>query len=327
MACGHEASTIDVKHRGAHVFGRLDTANVQTLKQTNIEWVTLVEWGDQDDYDSPIVTHEFGDSLRELQRDAGWLRQIKLLRDAGFKVFFKPHLWLSDPSAGKWRSDIFPANEKDWELWRGSYRDFILRYAKIAEQANVEMFCIGTELTRLTLEKPVFWKTLIQEVRSVYSGELTYAANWYDEFEEITFWDQLDFVGIQAYFPLVENEFPTVDQISRGWDQYLPAIESIHAKYDRKILFTELGYKSTAGSAIEPWRWLEDPTNQDKLLSIETQANCYEAFFRTVWEKEWFAGVHLWQFRSDYFAAKDASGLNFTPQGKPAESIITRGFE
>jgi len=199
--------------------------------------------------------------------------------------------------------------------------------AEIAEQTNVEMFCIGTELTRLTTEKPVYWKNLIQEVRSIYSGKITYAANWYNEIEEITFWNELNFVGIQAYFPLVKNKYPTVKQISRGWIKYFPAIESIHKKYNRKILFTEMGYKSTADSAIEPWKWVEDSTIKDNHFSTETQANCYEAFFNTVWKKEWFAGVHIWQLRSDYIDHVGKKNLGFTPQGKPAENIIAKGFE
>ncbi|MDH3652612.1 MAG: hypothetical protein OEQ53_23170 [Saprospiraceae bacterium] len=189
------------------------------------------------------------------------------------------------------------------------------------------MFCIGTELSRLSVEKTGFWRNLIQEIRSIYSGKLTYAANWHNEFEKITFWDDLDFIGIQAYFPLVQNNYPSIEQISKGWDKHFPAIESIHKKYNRKVLFTEMGYKSTADSAIEPWEWIEDSSDLDKLFSTETQVNCYEAFFKTVWDKEWFAGVHIWQLRSDYVADGGRNNLDYTPQGKPAENTIAEGFE
>ncbi len=318
---------VDDKQRGAHVFGIVDTTNFQPLVQNNLEWITMVSWGFQDDYDSPDVTHHNGDSLYMLQHNIHWKNKIEAVRAAGFKVFFKPHLWIDHPTNGKWRSDIFPTNEENWELWQKTYRNFILRYAKVAEQANAEMFCIGTEFSRLTVGKPDYWIDLIKEIRNIYSGKITYAANWYDEYEQITFWDKLDYIGVQAYFPLVKNEYPSVEQISKGWKKYFPALESIHKKYNRKILFTEMGYKSTADSAIEPWQWIEHGSNQNKAFSTETQANCYQAFFNTVWKKKWFAGVHIWQMRSDYVKTSGKNNLDFTPQGKPAEGIIAKGYE
>ena len=315
------------KQRGAHVFGRLDSSNFQFLYRNNIEWVTLVAWASQGDYDSPIVRHHNGDSLRMRQSDADWIKRLELVHSQGFKVFFKPHVWIDNPSDGKWRSDVFPTNEANWESWKKSYREFILRYANLAQQADVEMFCIGTEFSKLSVQKPLFWKALIQEVRTVYSGQITYAANWYNEYEKITFWGDLDYIGIQAYFPLVKNKYPSVRQISKGWRKYLPTIKSIHKKYNRPILFSEIGYKSTADSAIRPWEWMDNPYSKDKAFSAETQANCYEAFFNTLWEKEWFAGIHIWQLRSDNAGNNGKNHLGFTPLGKPAEGVIAKGFK
>ena len=318
----------DEKQKGVHVFGYLDSTNLQPLIQSNFDWITMVSYGDQKDYDSPSMNYYRGDSLQTIQRDSIWKSQINLAHSAGFKVFLKPHIWLYAPSDGKWRSDIFPTNEENWRLWQKNYREFILLYAKIAEENKVELFCVGTELSRLSVEKSDFWKDLIREVRSIYSGELTYAANWYHEFETITFWEDLDYIGIQAYFPLTKNENPTVGQVSKGWRKYLPSIASVHEKYNRKILFTEIGYKSTADSAIKPWEWIDySSDHQNELLSTATQANCYEAFFNTVWKKKWLAGIHIWQWRSDYVKGRGKSHLDFTPQEKPAENIIARGFE
>ncbi len=320
-------NAVDNKQRGAHIFGHLDSTNIQPFIQNNIDWITLVSYSDQKDFDSPTLNYYKGDSLKMAKRDSSWKSQIDLAHSFGFKVFLKPHVWIYDPSDGKWRSDVFPTNESNWNLWQKNYREFILLYAKIAEQNDVELFCIGAEFSRLTIEKPDFWRSLIKDVKSIYSGKITYAANWYDEFENITFWQELDYIGIQAYFPLVKNEYPTVEQISIGWEKHLDVIENIHKKFNRKILFTEIGYKSTADSAIEPWQWIENSAIQNKKFSPETQANCYQAFFNTVWKKAWFAGIHIWQMRSDYKAEIGKNNLNFTPQGKQAEIIIARGFQ
>ena len=320
-------NAVDNKQRGAHVFGYLDSTNLRPFIQNNFDWITMVSYGVQDDYDSPTMGDNRGDSLEVVRRESIWKGQIDIAHSSGFKVFMKPHVWVHNTSGGKWRSDIFPANEDNWKLWENNYREYILLYANIAAQNNVEMFCIGTELSRLSVEKTDFWEDLIREVRTIYSGKITYAANWNTEFEEITFWDKLDYIGIQAYFPLVRNKYPTVEQLSKGWDKYSPAMEAIHKKYNLKILFTEMGYKSTADSAIEPWEWIENYSNADQLVSTETQANCYRAFFNTIWRKEWFAGVHIWQLRSDYGANGLKNKMDFTPQGKPAENVIAKGFE
>ena len=315
------------KQKGAHVFGRLNATNLEPFVENNFNWITMVSYAGQKDYDSPSMRYYRGDSLNAVRRDSIWKSQIDIAHAKGFKVFMKPHIWIGNPTEGKWRNDIYPANEDNWKLWQKNYREFILFYAKIAEQNNVALFCIGTELTRLTLEKPLFWRSLIKDVRKIYSGQLTYAANWSSEFENITFWDDLDFIGIQAYFPLVKNEYPSVAQISEGWSQHIPIIETIHKKYNRKVLFTEMGYKSTADSAIEPWEWIENTSHEEVAVSFETQANCYEAFFNTIWNKEWFAGVHIWQLRSDYLENSTYGDMDFTPQFKLAERIIAKGFE
>ena len=327
-SCGLVSSSANEKQRGAHVFGMIDSTDFRFLKQNNIKWITLVAWSFQENCESPDIRHHNGDSTQIRQMNANWLRRLKRVRAAGYKVFVKPHVWVSQTDGGKWRSDIFPTNDKNWESWKKGYRDFILRYATLAQQAQAEMFCIGTEFTRLSLEKPRFWKSLIKEVRTVYSGKITYAANWYKEYENIRFWKDLDYIGIQAYFPLTKTKNPNTRQIAKGWAKHLPTIEAVQKKHKRKVLFTELGYKSTADSAISPWEWIEHSDKQKEDYSGETQANCYAAFFNTVWKKDWFAGVHIWQLRSDFKKSnRKAFNLDFTPQGKPAEQVIANGFK
>jgi hypothetical protein len=87
-----------------------------------------------------------------------------------------------------------------------------------------------------------------------------------------------------------------------------------------------MGYKSTSNSASEPWTWVEDDSADIGLISYKTQSNCFKAFFNTIWNQEWFAGVHIYQIRSD-FKERDFNEKEFTPQGKPAELIISEGFK
>ena len=317
--------SLDKKQKGAHYFALVDSTFSEPLEELNIEWVAWVSWAYQDDYDSPELTHHNGDSTMIEESNASWVNTIKTIREQGYKVFVKPHIWLSKPTEGKWRSHIKFSNEEDWNTWKHNYRDFMFRYAELAELAGAEMFCIGTELSVLTIQEPDFWRELIQDIRKIYSGKITYGANWYHEYENITFWDELDYIGVQAYFPLTKNESPTTDEIEQGWQKYLPQLQKISNRFQKKILFTELGYRSTVKAASEPWLWIEQSCNNPDHYSPETQVNSYTAFFNQVWPQEWFGGVHLWQLR-DHTPKEDQIDLNFTPRGKPASQIIANKF-
>lgn len=72
---------------------------------------------------------------------------------------------------------------------------------------------------------------------------------------------------------------------------------------------------------------MEEPASMDAIFSIETQANCYQDFFDTVWNEDWFADVHIWQLRSDFDKEDKYYDLDFTPQGNPALAIIAKDFK
>ena len=316
------------KQRGGHVFGRMDTTNIHVMDTYNLDWLTFVPWGSQEDYDSQeiIRSRRNRDSTHLKQYLESRTDQIRMARERGYKVFYKPHIWMHEPSEGKWRSDIYPTSAENWDLWKESYRKYILQWARVAEDGGAEMFCVGTELTRLTLEKSAYWETLIEEIRAIYSGKLTYAANWYEEYENITFWDQLDYIGVQSYFPLTDHDSPSLDDIKSGWQPHLERLTAISQQYNKPILFTELGYKSTIDSARRPWEWLDYQDDMGIPIAEETQADCYRAFFSEVWPQPWFSGVHLWQFRWDFEKGRGKSDWDFTPQGKLAAEVIKEGF-
>ena len=69
-------------------------------------------------------------------------------------------------------------NEADWKILEGSYGKFILDYAQLAQELKLEIFCIGTELENFVSNRPIYWAQLVKDVRAVYKGKLTYAANW-----------------------------------------------------------------------------------------------------------------------------------------------------
>ena len=158
----------------------------------------------------------------------------------------------------------------------------------------------------------------------MYSGKITYGANWDREYKEINFWDKLDYIGIQAYFPLSDKNYPDYREIRGGWNNHLTEIDSISRLYNKEVIFTELGYKSTPDAARYPWGWENFSENIFQRISTKTQAYCYQAFFEKIWTQDWMAGVMIWQWQT---SDRDNDGNhNFTPEGKPAFNELAKGF-
>jgi len=105
------------------------------------------------------------------------------------------------------------------------------------------------------------WVELIDRTREIYEGSLTYAAN-FDQYQFVDFWDQLDLIGINAYFPLRGRDLPlemagaSVDLFRSRWSTILQEIDDFRRQQgvpDHRVLLTELGYVRRANCTIEPW--------------------------------------------------------------------------
>lgn len=105
------------------------------------------------------------------------------------------------------------------------------------------------------------WRGLVDRVRGRFSGRLTYAAN-FDNYMNVGFWDRLDAMGVNAYFPLRAGaELPAslaAEEASYrdGWWSVFDGIASFqrsHALRGMPVVFTELGYTSRRHTTIEPW--------------------------------------------------------------------------
>ena len=295
------------------------------LKMNNIQWINQTPFAFQREHDSPELKYLTDDYVWWGERDVGIQTTTAMARKLGIKSILKPHIWMHANHSGKWRAEIAMKNEQDWQKWFDHYRQFILHYARLAQKTGIEVFCIGTELLRTVQERETDWRQLISEVRQVYHGKLTYAANWYQEYEIVPFWDQLDYIGIQAYFPLTERENPTLEDLMRGWKPYVTQIEKIQKQYQKPVIFTEIGYKSGGDAAIHPWKWKNSKSVVDE-NGLQTQAVCYEAFFRTFWDKEWFAGVYIWKWFPNPAKVPHFEEKDFTPQQRPAEKILAKWF-
>ena len=284
---------------------------------------------------------------------------IRLARGANLKVMLKPHLaigwdmsaWeppeldIQDPASraayaesmrkyvetqtdksigsGSWRGEFDVKNEEEWPLFAKNYRDFILEYARLAEAHKVELFCIGTELKRIALRRPEFWRALIRDVRRVYTGRLVYAANW-DSYRAIEFWDQLDYIGIDAYFAVSDARTPTVEEIEQSWKEHVKRIEALHSRFTKPVVFTEWGYEDEDFAGMQPWIMGRVRSPDGSSSPNRTgQANAYEGMLRSVWNEPWMHGVFVWRWSP---RSSEADHPSYSPRDKDAAEVLKRWF-
>ncbi len=244
----------------------------------------------------------------------GGRQYIEMLHKNGIKVLLKPQIWIRH---GEFTGAFTLEKEDDWLALEKSYEEFILMYAELAAETNAEIFCIGTELEQFVKNRPDFWTSLITKVKKIYKGRLTYAANW-DEYTRTPFWSELDYIGIDAYFPLSEEKTPTVAQLKEGWQKWKPEMKSTADTFDKPILFTEFGYRSMDYTAKKPW--LVD--RKQEQINLEGQANATQAIFDEFWKEDWFAGGYVWKWFIWHDEAGGVDNNRFTPQNKPAQKVI-----
>jgi len=256
-----------------------------------------------------IVTHDFMDG--DTPTDKALTHAIKTCRSLGLKVTLKPHVDCLD---GTFRGDIIPSVP-----WFDSYKKMIMRYARLAEAEKAEMFAVGTELESTTYERwGSNWRDIILAVKDVYKGRLIYSANW-TEYEDVPFWDLMDFVGIDAYFPLTDSLNPTGVELQVAWSAVADSIGNwlTEKGLAKGVIFTELGYASSDGTNKQPWATLSNPEDQKE------QADCLDAALSVLSKRPWFKGMYLWQ----YFPQDRWSPLGFPVKGKLAEDVLKKWYK
>lgn len=225
------------------------------------------------------------------------------------------------PDDGTWEGAIRP---KDIATWFEHWREILLHYAELAEETQVEILLLGSELATLRNETDE-WDRLIVAVRSCYQGNLSYSVNFWadrDEYEqvlEMAQWRHLDYIGVTAYFELTDKTDPSIGELEAAWtsdrtgQNILADSEALSKTYEKPVVFWEIGYFSRDGTNIYPWNY---PLAGDE--DEKEQADCWTAFLNVFSDIEWFQGYGLYA---------ENVGLPEIPKmysvlGKLAESVL-----
>jgi hypothetical protein len=279
---------------------------LRDLKELGVNWISIMPFG----FHRGTPEIRFGGD-RVWETDESLVAATKQAHALGIKVLLKPHLW------GRGELDMSHWTDAQWATWFEQYTRFIEHYATIARDAKVDALSIGNE-QKIASSHEAEWRAIIKRVRAIYRGPLTYGAN-FDEVFDVRFWDALDFIGVSAYFPLVDERTPSKEALVRAWQPTIVRLAALSKRTKRAIVFTEIGYRSVEGAA---WRQWEIP--RDAPANADAQRIAYEAFFEAVWPQPWLAGAYPWKWFS--YPQHVRSANDYEIEDKPAEDVVRRYY-
>lgn len=238
---------------------------------------------------------------------------IRYGQDKGIKVILKPMLNVSD---GYWRAYIrffdedVPCEPK-WKDWFANYEKYLIHYAGICEKYNVDMLIIGCELVG-TDHRELEWRNLIEKIREIYNGKLTYNCDKYQE-HNVKWWDDLDYISSSGYYPIgtIKNEIERIEKVSK--------------KYNKPFFFSEAGCPSVidAGKAPNDWTIILNGTSSE-----EEQCNFYKELFEESLKSNWVKGFCLWDWPMKSPKEMEDKIVNgYSVKFKKAEKLIANYFK
>jgi hypothetical protein len=231
----------------------------------------------------------------------------------GLKILIQPHVgyWGSPFS---WAGAITFQDNLEWDRFFRSYRDWVTNLAETCREADG--FVVGTELDS-TLSREAEWRQIIADVRTRTKVPLTYAANW-NRYREVPFWDVLDVIGIQAYFPLADSTNADDAALREGWGRVIREVRAFSEKEGRKVVFTELGYNRSLSAAVRPWEYHVDGPEAEAM-----QVRCFRVALAAIREEPSIVGVFLWK----WFPNPHPVGRNFQLATPAVKSVISEAWK
>ncbi len=238
----------------------------------------------------------------------------------GLSVLVIPHLWIETDG---WRGEVDPGTDEGWRRYQASYRQFVLAWASDAQAAGADAFSIGVECKSWSGRFGPYWAQLIRDVRAVFHGKLTYSANW-DEAENVLFWDQLDYVGVNAFYPLADHDDAGYDRYVEGAQAALAKVGALGAAVHKPVLFVEMGYTTRRNAAVQPWLWPDGM--RDVAIDEWEQARALSALIGAAAPNPWLVGFYVWRYYANLDDVSQEARWGFSPHAKLAEQLLSNVF-
>ncbi len=300
-------------------------AQVEAMAELGVGWVALQVTIMQDTFASTRLYQDFTFTPSDWEVE----RIIGLLHQKGISVMLKPMVECQDSS---WRGRIcFPCGDQQilgrqasyWQAWFQSFTEALLHYGKMAQRTGCELYCLGCEMSG-TLGMSELWRETIRQVKSVYSGPLTYDANGVRELD-CDWYEDLALLCFSFYPPLTDKADATASQMAALLQPIIQQLRTKALQLKKPLLFGECGCRSVQGGAAVPSAYQNVGPYDGQV-----QANFLEAVLQSFWDEPWWYGLYWWkwdeqQARSQYEYDPAGDG-GFTVAGKPAAETMRRWY-
>lgn len=307
-------------HEGYQIYNgynsRAATRSLQRLASFNTTAIAVVPYSYMDDPHRPnffpVMRHPGAET------DESVIHVVHSARQLGMQSLLKPQVWLDH---GSWSGFVEMQKEEDWELFFDFYYRWIRHYALLAQIHGVEALSVGVEFGKATLGHEEEWKNIFQKLRGIYNGQLTYCANWGEEFEKLSFWNELDFIGLNCYYPLSPHQEANRSELRAGFQENLTKVEQIAARFNKPIIFTEIGFRPVDYTWKNPHEdHLGRPFNE------EAQRQCYEIVFEEIANQSWCQGILWWKWPCHELRSTQVK-KGFSPMDRLAEQTVKYWFQ
>ena len=211
---------------------------------------------------------------------------------------------------GYWRAyirffDTYVPTEPTWAEWFASYEAFVADLAAVARETEAEMFCVGCEMVGAD-HREQEWRRLIDRVRRVYPGPVTYNCDKFQE-DHVTWWDAVDYISSSGYYP--------IDQM----DAHFARVEAVSKKFDRPFFFMESGCPSRKGSEYVPNNWRLGGEQ-----SLAAQKDWFAAYTDALLRHPMIRGSVTWDWSALrlYPIERAETDSGYAVYGKPAAQVL-----
>ena len=276
----------------------------------------------------------------EAYPDEALRKQIRNLKAHGFKIFLLIQVCCNEPNDAFTQS----ANAAWWDAWYAQIENFILFYARLAEEEGVDAIALAQSnnlYSNAPADRIKRWESLQAKWRLAYSGLFGYTLSTLDSccsysptdgfnggIEEIA--HLLDFIAVYIWAGIADNAAPTQAHLDNNAEAlFASALDPIYTATNLPII-VPLAYASYDGGAInalfvDDVAYINGFPEKDSPLAYDgiEQAMVYQAIMKAVASRPHVTGLYPFGYNWVTMPLAPVYGI----RGKAAEKVLAEWYE
>lgn len=290
--------------------------SLEHLKETGANWISIPVAFFQEETDaSELRSIETPMSTRDRINATPTKQEIDdvvtMAKNLDLKVMLMAQVEINRPGFqdSKWIGDHFSPYE--FRRWFKYYTKLVVNLAKIAQENGTDLLCVGHNLNVLAHQE-IYWNELIDQVRAVYKGKLTYSASSKNEFKKSGFWGKLDYVGLIADFDYKNHHRLTSEELQGAIGEFVKSADYMAKVWKKPVLITR-AFSHSAKDVVS--------NNKVAKITHETQATFYKSLMEALKSHHEVKGIFWGDWVADHRFGGTSDG-SLSPQLKPSELVL-----